>query len=185
MRKTLLTLAIPLLLPLVLATHSARADGVSGYIGGGVGLAGSSVDNTKDTAAARAYGGLMFSEHYGLELGYIDFGKFKLENAPSGNNIEDNGGYLALSGFNWIAPHVELTGKLGGFYYHQTVHTNGVETSSDHGTSALLGVGMNFYLNSDVALGLEYDYLTDIESEHINSGWLLIHIFPGPRPVPK
>lgn len=168
----------PLLALLLLASPAALADG---YLGFGVGIAESSVDEMENAAAGRIHGGYLFSRNYAVEVGYIDFGDFDAENAPAGNSIATNGVYAALAGFNRITDRVELTGKLGALQFDHEVKTAGAKTFSGDGTSAFLGVGVNFYLSPSVALGTEFTHVNDVEDEHINSLWLQLHARLGAR----
>lgn len=174
MRRKLTSIAIPLLLPLLLASHSAWAEG---YLGLGAGVAESTIDELETSTAGRVYAGYLFSRNYGIEAGYIDFGEFDADNA-SGGEVAATGVYVALAGFNRITDIVELTGKLGAMQFDHEVRTGGPVKQSTDGTSAILGIGVNFYLTPSIALGGEFTHVNDIEDEHINSVWVQIHIKP-------
>jgi OOP family OmpA-OmpF porin len=148
----------------------------AGYIGGGAGLADSSINGVEDSGAARIHAGYLWSTNYGFEVGYINFGDFDVENRPSGNTTEIDGAYVAVSGANRVGDNLELTGKLGAFHWEQNVTTNSRLVSVTDGTSAMLGIGVNYYFTEFAAIGAEYTLIDDVEDEHVNSYWLQLHI---------
>lgn len=153
----------------MLAAASAGANGLFA-IGGG--LADAPVKGLDDATGARAHAGFLFTEQYGMEIGYIDFGEFDVENAPSGNFVSVDGPYVALTGVNRLSPTTELTGKLGVLHYDSEATSRGRVVATADGTSALLGIGANFYLSKVFALGVEFTHVNDVEDEDINSLWL-------------
>lgn len=173
MRKKLLNILVVLAAPIAFVPQSAMADA---YLGLGIGEADYTADNLDTSTAGKAYAGFIFSPDWGVEVGYIDFGEFDVENGRAGNSVETNGGYVALSGFSRINEQFELTGKLGAFFYNQDVNT-GAGTRSTDGESVFLGIGAHMYLNPAVALGLEYNHVHDVENEDINAVFLQVHAY--------
>ncbi len=158
-----------------LTGFSATAD-AGGFLGVGGGLGDSSINGVEDSGAGRIHAGYLWPNNYGIEAGYINFGDFDVENRPSGNFIDIEGGYVAVTGANRISENIELTGKLGAFHWEQNVTTGNRLVSATDGTSAMLGIGANFYFTEFAALGIEYTLIDDVEDEHVNSYWLQLHI---------
>lgn len=175
MRKKLAVVAVPFVLPFLFATQSAVA---AGYLEVGAGTANASIAGTRDSTPIRVDGGFMISNSYGIEVGYLDSGKFNVRNSASGAYYKVTGPYVALSGFNMISDRVELTGKLGAMQFDEKAN-GAVSANTKSGTSPVLGIGVNYYFNPAIAVGAEYTYLDDIHGDHVSSGWVMLHIKPG------
>lgn len=176
MRKTLSRLAAPLLVSLALASPQAMA--AEGYVGLGGGVADHTADGLDTSTAGRIHGGLMLLDGWAVELGYMDFGEFDADR-PGGASVETSGAYLALAGVSPVSETVELTGKVGAFFFDQDVKAGGATRSSD-GTSPFLGIGMRVYVTPAVALGVEVNHVNDVEDDHINAVFVQVHARLGP-----
>lgn len=172
MRTTISRLAAPLLAALAIAATPAMA--AEGYVGLGAGAADYTADGLDNSSAGRIHAGVMFLEGWAVEVGYMDFGEFDADRA-GGASVEASGAYLALAGANPVSETVELTGKVGAFFFDQDIHFPGGGTRSENGTSPFLGVGMRVYLTPAVAVGVELNHVNDVEDDHINAVFVQIH----------
>lgn len=130
--------------------------GSTGYIGLNVGRArydaGCGVgifacDNSD--RALQLYGGSMFSDYFGLELGYLNFGDM----SRGGGETRAKGLNLSLVGKVPVATGLGLYGKVGTTYGH-------TETSSLAGSGVTAGSDNGFGLS--YGLGLSYDFTPKI-----------------------
>lgn len=131
-----------------------------------------------DTNAYRIFGGLQFSDTFGIEAGYLDFGDF--------SESVDLGGLLSrtdISGDGWtlggtlglpVSENLTLFGKGGIFFWDADIRVDGfsIDTPGDEnpywGGGLKLDLGENFSLTGDWTV-YELDELdTDVISLGIN-----------------
>lgn len=146
----------------------AQAEGYIG-VGGGeskakdiVALPGGSVDDT-DTGW-KVYGGYMFHPNVGLELSYVDLGKFT-GSAP-GVSVEAKPKTVDLSLIGVLplpdrASPFSLFGKVGGNRWKVDTNTN-LGSASDHGTDLSYGVGAQYDFARNWAGRLEWNRFRDV-----------------------
>jgi OmpA-OmpF porin, OOP family len=125
------------------------------YAGAGVGQSfvdESSYDD-EDTAFS-IFGGYQFNRYFGLEGGYVDFGK--LESEGPGRNLETNSAYLtAVAG-------IPFTDRFSGYakagFQRWDLDTPIAATGSrdDSGTDPIYGVGVQYRFTDAFALRGEY-----------------------------
>lgn len=175
--KTTLSLATALLLTsaLPLAAHA----GPDAYVGASIGNArlddnfdGFSIDT--DTNAYHFFGGIQFSDAFGIEAGYLDFGDF--------SESVDLGGILSrtdISGDGWtmgatlalpLSENLSLFGKGGVFFWDADISVDGfsIDTPGDdnpyYGGGLKLDLGERFSLIGDWTV-YEFDVVeTDVIS---------------------
>lgn len=105
---------------------------------------------------------------YGLETGYIDFGKSKAKGRTSNlgaatqTTSKVKGGYVAAVGYVPMVDNAELIGKAGAGYWEQ----EGEFTRSDQNVKyktkkrnagTLIGAGIQVKVNKSVAIRAEYE----------------------------
>ena len=130
----------------------AETTGPGLYIGGSVGQSKwkgdepPGIDTTK--TAGKVYGGYEFSPNFGLELGYVDLGKFTY----LGGETKANGAYLDAVGKFPFAPSWSALARAGAF---RGKLDNGVRT--DTGSSYKVGLGLQYDLTENAAIRGEYE----------------------------
>lgn len=130
------------------------------YAGGGVGSAStghSGYDNS--TGSYQIFAGGQ-SEGFGLELGYVDLGKFK-QSAASQNFFNVDGIRLNAIAEMFLSKDVHGYGTFGFYNWNLEDHTNG----NDSGTSVLFGLGIRVALGSQFFARGGWDRYNDIANE--------------------
>jgi len=126
------------------------------YVGAGAGQ--SFVDEAgyddEDTAFS-VFGGYQVNRYFGVEAGYVDFGK--LEPEGLGNELEANSAYVSAVGT------VPFTDKFSGYAkagFHRwdldTPIAGLTNNPDDSGTDPTYGVGLQYRFTDAVALRGEY-----------------------------
>lgn len=130
------------------------------YVGGGIGSAStglSGYDNSTDTyqlfAGAQSAG-------FGVELGYVDLGKFKSSGA--GNNFYSvDGVRLNALGELFLSKDVYGYGSFGFYNWNLSDETNG----DDSGTSVTFGLGLKVMLGDHLFARGGWERFTKIADE--------------------
>jgi OOP family OmpA-OmpF porin len=165
MKQTFLAVAITAALAVPFAAHAEGA-----YIGANVGHVNqkASVDDlgseTESKTGYKLYGGFDFSKNFGVEGGYVDFGK----SSGSGTDgvdtfsysLKPTGVYVAVTGTLPLSEQFSLFGKVGASFNHTKarVTLNADSASgSDNRTSTLIGIGAAYNFNKNLALVAEYE----------------------------
>jgi OOP family OmpA-OmpF porin len=130
MKKILMALAVS-------SAFAAFPASAQLYLGGGVGEAKT---DTRETSW-KVYGGYQFTPTWGLELGYNDLGKYR------GADIESY--TVAGTGTIPLNERWSLIGKVGAAENRPDVGGNR--------TALLLGIGVGYTLNKNMAVRLEYE----------------------------
>jgi len=173
MKKVFTIAAIALAIP-----FAAQAQG--GYIGANVGrvkqnttdqLHFSDIKDTKGVSAKgsdtgyKLYGGYDFSEHFGMEGGYITQQKFDAE-APAGTAPKDGRAavrgaqkslYLAATATMPMAESLALFGKAGLAYNRTSFDVIDQPSRSHDQLSPMLGVGVSYALADNTSVVAEYE----------------------------
>ena len=121
-------------------------------LGKGTGLFGS---DTKDNAYS-IYAGSYFNPNFGLELGYIDFGRV----SRGGGTTRAQGANLSLIGKLTLSEAFSLTGRVGGTYSRTDVSSafgSGVASGKESGFGVSYGVGAEYAFNNSWAAVVQYD----------------------------
>jgi OOP family OmpA-OmpF porin len=136
---------------------------VSSYIGFNAGQSDFSIGSgsgafpsDKRDTAYNIYGGSYFSNNFGLELGYTDFGKI----TRAGGTTKAEGFNLSLVGQMPLSPSFNLLGKLGTTYGRTDVSSDpasGVVTGSESGFGVSYGLGAEYVFNPNWSAVLQYD----------------------------
>jgi len=165
--------AVVLALPATAQTSSSGAStsmstpraqfGSSGYLGLNLGRSrfdtncGNGVfgcDNSD--RALHLYAGSMFSDYFGLELGYLNFGDM----ARGGGETKAQGLNLSLVGKVPVATALGLYGKIGTTYGRtetSAVAGSGVVAGSDNGFGLSYGLGVSYDFSPRVSAVLGWD----------------------------
>ena len=154
MNKLILTTAI--LAAATVAGSVKAADNF--YLGAGAGRSGTlhldgpngTQKNTNHPIPVRLFGGYNFTDNVAIEAGYKDFGKYKFD-LPASSDID--GYYLAAKGSMRVGESWSLFGKAG--VSHVNVDTTGPSFGKFDSNRAMFGIGADYSITPNLALGLE------------------------------
>lgn len=121
-------------------------------LGGGTGLFGSNNSSTAYNLAAGSY----FTNNFGVELGYTDFGRIN----RGGGETRADGFSLKLVGKLPLGTQFNLLGKVGTTYSRTEVSSlarSGIQSGSDNGFGLNLGVGAEFMFSPNWSALAQYD----------------------------
>jgi len=163
---------LPLVAAAAVGTFSsmAMAQEVAGtsYIGGALGQGDTNASGLDSDTAMQIFGGYMFTENFGLEGGYAKYGKF--ESATASTDVD--GFYAAGVGRYQINDKFRVVGKLGLVHYGFENKANGAVVSSGDGSAAMFGVGVDYTINEQMAVGAEYDIVNGVEDDDVSAFWI-------------
>lgn len=124
--------------------------------------------------AWKAFGGARFNPMVGVEIGYYDFGNNHMNGTAGGNTAKlsnsTTGSAVMGVGYVPLAPQVEAFGKAGvSAWESKTSKTSGSQTDSttDSGTSILVGGGAQFQLNSNLHVRGEWEHILNIGADSV------------------
>lgn len=126
-------------------THSVTFDGDSG---------------STDTTGARIYGGFQVTPAFGIEAGYVHFGKVSESEQGFKLTFKPTAFYAAATGTMPMSPSFNLIGKVG---VARTASTFGVtfqnqSVSMDKtSTSAMFGIGVQYKYSETMSFVGEYE----------------------------
>ncbi len=127
----------------------------------------------ENTTGYSLSGGIEIVDFFGAELGYVNFGKTEAEKDLS--VFTNDQGFVGITpsaeadGWTFggvaLVPFTEqlsLVARLGllrwdmefSYDVHSTVYT--MDSDSDSGTDPYYGVGLNFYVQKNIGLGVQY-----------------------------
>ncbi|MDO9405874.1 MAG: outer membrane beta-barrel protein [Polaromonas sp.] len=121
-------------------------------VGSGNGVFGS--DDNDD--AYNIYGGSYFSQYFGLEVGFTDFGKI----SRLGGRTDAEGINLSLVGRLPLSPAFSLNAKVGTTYGRTKVSANplsGVTGGKESGWGVSYGIGAEYAFTPAWSAVLQYD----------------------------
>ena len=154
-RGLLLSLGI-LSIATMLTTNSAHAAEPGPYVGIGFGSAHDEILN-EDESAFKFYGGVNLNRHIGLELGYVDLGSY-----VNGALIQDGISY-ELIGYIPLTSDLDIYGRAGFFDWEVTN-----AFTSNTGTDATFGVGLQAQLQDHLSLRGEYQTFIDVDGGDVD-----------------
>lgn len=131
----------------------AQAEGL--YIGGSAGgshFKGDSlggVETDRSSTGAKLFGGYQLTPNFALEGGYVDLGKFK----SSAGQLKAQGVYLDAVGTVPISGPWAAIGRVGVF----NSKVDNSLASSDRGTSAKLGAGLQYTIDRNLSVQGEWE----------------------------
>ncbi len=128
------------------------------YLGAALGTRGTlnlatppgSIQNTNHPTPYRVYGGYNVTEHFAIEAGYKDFGKYKFALPAS---VDIDAFYVAGKGSVKVGESWSLFGKIG--VSHVNFDATGVPPTDFQKRRAMYALGADYSVTSNVALGLE------------------------------
>ncbi len=161
------------------AAGAAHAQGFGGYIGASVGQADTDASDLDSSTGFRILGGYMYNDNFGVEVGYMDIGEFDGNSPTSNASIEADGAYVAGVGVYPLSDRFNLFGKVGLFHYEYDVLVNGSSVENNDGTEMLLGLGVDYSLTPAIAIGAEYNQVSDIDESDVDAIWLNVRYNMG------
>ena len=150
------TVLIGLSAAAMLPPGSAHATEPGAYVGVGLGSAHDDILN-EDESAFKFYGGINLSHNIGLELGYVDLGNY-----ANGALTQDGISY-ELIGYLPLSSNLDLYGKAG-FFSWEVANAS----TSNTGTDATFGVGLQAQLHSQISLRGEYQVFMDVDGGDVD-----------------
>ena len=121
-------------------------------LGNGVGIFGSDQGDTSYSLR----GGRYFSDNWGMELGYTDFGSV----GRAGGRTKADGINISLVGKMPLSPAVNLLGKIGTTYSRTDVSSDpssGVAAGSENGFGLSYGIGVEYAFTPTWSAALQYE----------------------------
>ena len=123
--------------------------------------------------AWKAFGGARFNPMMGVELGYYDLGSNSMNGTTGGSSAKLDSSTTGTSitgvGYVPLTPQIEAFGKAGAIAWDnktsKTVGSSLPEQENATGTSALIGGGAQFQMNSNLHLRGEWEHMFNIGSD--------------------
>jgi len=164
MKRTKTTLSLATALVLTTALPLAAQADIDSYVGANIGNA--RLDNNfdgfefdTDANAYRFFGGIQFSDTFGIEAGYLNFGDFTetvdLGDLLSRADITGDGWTLGATLALPLSENLSLFGKGGVFFWDADISVDGftIDTPGDenpyYGAGLKLDLGERFSLTGD------------------------------------
>lgn len=151
---------------LLLATNAIAEEESKFSAGGAFGLATIEIEEQGLSFDAsglgwKAFGRYMFSQNFGVEGGYVDFGS--IDDDVLGVNVEfDASGLDAFFvGGGAVSDKLDLFGKLGLVAWDADLNVDGL-TTSDDGTDLALGFGGTYRATEKLLIRGEWEWF-DVE----------------------
>jgi hypothetical protein len=141
---------------MVLPFNTAQAAQPGVYMGMGFGSAHDQILN-EDESAYKFYGGVNLTPHIGMELAYVDLGSY------ANGALNQDGVSYELIGYIPLSPHIDLYGR-GGFFNWEVSDA----FTSNTGTDATFGVGLQAQLQHYVSLRGEYQTFLDVDGGDVD-----------------
>ena len=120
------------------------------------------VRNYNSPVALKVYGGVNLTAHYGIEVGYGDFGSLRTANPTVGSTEEVRMAstlfYAAGTGRMPVSESFSLFGKLGLASNKFTIDPNFQASSSTSSVRQMLGFGADVKFTKHLSAVLEFNY---------------------------
>ncbi len=158
----------PVLKSMLLGTLLATAGLVEAaepglYVGGGIGTASTNQSGYDNAGSYKLFVGAQ-AEGFGLELGYVDLGRFK-QKGNSSNSYTVDGPQLNVIGELFISRGVYGYGSFG--FYNWDLNDN-LATNNDSGTSGTLGLGIKVLMGKNLAVRGGWDRYQNISDSNVD-----------------
>ncbi|MBB1426844.1 outer membrane beta-barrel protein [Shewanella sp. SG44-2] len=174
------TLKVVLLTSMLPFAASAAEELTPWYIGGGVGVNNyepscdqktMKVCGEDDPYAWDLFGGYLFNEYIGIELGYRDLGRAEWTNYDTKSyDVGATGVSLGVVGFYPLADKWSLSSEVGTYSYllenQQTV--NG-QKLSDSGVGLFAGAGVGYNFTDNLKLEAKYRRYENLDADALNN----------------
>lgn len=150
------------------------------YVGGGLGVNNYEPNcdmktmktcGKDDPYAWDVFGGYLFNDYFGVELGYRDLGRAEwVDYANKMNDVGAKGMTLGVVGFWPIANRWSLSAEAGAMNY--TLSNNkeyGSEYYSDSGIAPYLGAGVGYNITENLKLQAKYRRYENLDEDKWNT----------------
>jgi OmpA-OmpF porin, OOP family len=141
----------------------AQAEGA--YVGGNIGRAelkaGGDGFGKENKTSFKAYAGYDFTANFGVEGGYVGFGKVKGNDGTESSSGDTSALYAAVTGTLPLNEQFSLLAKVGITRNETKIKiddTNFHFSSTENKTSALIGVGGAYNINKNLSAVAEYEH---------------------------
>ena len=124
-----------------------------------------------ETAASLAYG-YSFDKNFGVEIGYINFGTYKENNAIYSETLKRQALYVAGVGSLPITDAFSLFAKLGvASNKYENEFVSGGSSQSEHitKTKSMYGLGLSYNFTKEIAGTLEYQDFGKVGADKIKA----------------
>jgi OOP family OmpA-OmpF porin len=177
--KTAFAVILPAAFLAVSAPAAAQQSDMGLYIGGAYGMSSFDIDTAGITnpsvddsdSGFKIFGGYQFSRNWGVEVGYVDFGKAGLSGSMLGIPFTGDLGVTALTvagtGTMPMNESFSLLGKVGMWNWDAKASVAALGTAgsaSDSGTDLFFGVGLRYNLSKSLGLQLEVEQYSGDDS---------------------
>ena len=142
----------------------AQAEGF--YAGGGIGRSERKLtiddegSQKKHETGYKAYAGYQVTPHFGVEAGYVDFGKIRDTEGGTSASLNTSAVYAAATGTLPLNAQFSLFAKAGVTRNHTVPKSPPGEvnaTGTRNNTAALLGIGGAYRINAQLSAVVEYE----------------------------
>ncbi len=177
MNKTLKTVLLASMLPFA---ANAAQELTPWYVGGGVGINNYEPNcdqktmkecGEDDPYAWDVFGGYLFNDYFGVELGYRDLGR--AEWTDYSNKLNDAGAHgmtLGLVAFWPIFDRFSLSAEAGAMNYILSNKKQwGSEYYSDNGIAPYVGVGLGYNITENLKLQAKYRRYENLDEDKWNT----------------
>ena len=150
---------------------------------GGVSIGSSVVKETSEGMTFKgndfawaAWGGYMFSDNFGIEAGWADWGKAD-DRIPIGQGqsltaeIDASGYQVVLLGVVPLNDNIDLLGKAGVAVWDSEYFLESVSIGKDDGTDLALGIGARWNLESGIGIRAEFEWYDIPDTDR---AWLIM-----------
>jgi OOP family OmpA-OmpF porin len=155
---------------------TAQASGI--YVGGAIGQADmkqgcdglpAGLNCDKKDTGWKAFAGYQFTQNWGIEGEYVDFGKTKANGTflglPTSADVKVNGWGLVGTGTLPLSPKFDLFGKLGVFWANVDSHASvggGSASVSGHSAKETFGAGARWNFSKNWSARLEWERFSKV-----------------------
>lgn len=177
--RTAFAVILPAAFLAISAPAAAQQSDMGFYIGGAYGMSSFDIDTAGITnpsvddsdSGFKIFGGYQFSRNWGVEVGYVDFGKAGIRGSILGTPFNGDLGVTALTvagtGTMPMNESFSLLGKVGIWNWDAKASVAAlgtVGTASDSGTDLFFGVGLRYNLSKNLGLQLEVEQYSGDDS---------------------
>jgi OOP family OmpA-OmpF porin len=174
------TLKVVLLTAMLPFAASAAQELTPWYVGGGLGVNNykpncdqktMKVCGEDDPYAWDVFGGYLFNEYIGIELGYRDLGRAEwTDYSNKSNDVGARGMSLGFVGFYPLADKWSLSAEAGAFnYLISNKKEYNTEYYSDSSIAPYLGAGIGYNFTDNLKLQAKYRRYENLDEEKWNT----------------
>ncbi|MFT5704862.1 MAG: OOP family OmpA-OmpF porin [Shewanella sp.] len=180
MNNTLKAVLLTSMLPFAANAANTAQELTPWYVGGGIGV--NNYEPSCDMKTMKAcgkddpyawdvFGGYLFNDYFGVELGYRDLGRAEwTDYANKLNDVGAKGMTLGLVGFLPLSQRWGLTAEAGAMNYLLSNNKQwGTEYYSDSGVAPYFGVGVDYKVTENLKMQLKYRRYENLDDDKWNT----------------